>query len=56
MRLKQPITQRNYLNMGPAHIFLLHAYADEVYDLVNQKQDSEFETVKREILFRRMPL
>jgi|SRR5690554_1409637 len=37
---------------GPAHIFLLHAYADEVYDLVNQKQDSEFETVKREIFIQ----
>lgn len=37
---------------GPAHIFLLHAYADEVYEMKNQKHDSDFETLKRECFIK----
>lgn len=37
---------------GPTRIFLLHAYADEVYDLKNQRQDCEFDELKREVFIR----
>lgn len=37
---------------GPTQIFLMHAYADEVYDLKNQKNEAIFDDLKREIFIK----
>lgn len=37
---------------GPAQIFLMHAYADEVYELKNRRQDVVFDELKREVFIR----
>lgn len=34
---------------GPCEIYLLHAYADEVYDIKRQHQDAQFEDLKNKV-------